>query len=537
MGSGKTTAIKQLIREKYEDGILYCVDTKSEATKMYNWLIFQLGVNERLISSNDILLLHGDEFDAISKYRKSPELLLNKKILITTHARFFRDLIDYFLIYHPDLPHSPVSLQTFDCDFPRLMTRSDIRKYLIFDETPTMLSPFCDFPTELLGIFSEIDRNGNFRLKSDENIRRSYNTFIKGRPLDFTRPRKSTSEKIRADVVLSSIPRFYDKWMSEKKERCEIQFMPKDLIQPGMNSHVLIFEGAGDILFHNSTIFNILDIPYKYNTPLTFIKYQIPFKRRSEFISLPVFSEFMDNMAAMIDNETGKTLIAVWKDTGKKSGDWDSDMTECGSSDFVTLFEKELTDRGVGSDRVKVIYYGSAQCKSTNEFMDFDNIVLCGDWVPGNGKLYTEAYQCSTTARDVKLWYFAQLIARIGIRRHDGKNYKVYYSNDISTGFINELTAYFSNLPRTTQHLNISILDRRLKELPGKESVKGDMRKIANYLPRVKSAIETGEEIQESVKLREMNEVLNKPNRKKRDYNPMLGKFEQLGITLTFKGR
>ena len=35
-GSGKTESIKSLIRQKYNSGILYCVDTRDELGKMYD---------------------------------------------------------------------------------------------------------------------------------------------------------------------------------------------------------------------------------------------------------------------------------------------------------------------------------------------------------------------------------------------------------------------------------------------------------------------------------------------------------------------
>ena len=41
MGSGKTESIKSLIRQKYDEGILYCVDTKEEL-KMLNCFVTPL---------------------------------------------------------------------------------------------------------------------------------------------------------------------------------------------------------------------------------------------------------------------------------------------------------------------------------------------------------------------------------------------------------------------------------------------------------------------------------------------------------------
>ena len=41
-GAGKTEGIKELIALKQDEGVIYCVDTKAEADKMYNYLKFLL---------------------------------------------------------------------------------------------------------------------------------------------------------------------------------------------------------------------------------------------------------------------------------------------------------------------------------------------------------------------------------------------------------------------------------------------------------------------------------------------------------------
>lgn len=37
-GAGKTQSIRELIQYKQDEGVLYCVDTKAEVDKMYNYL-------------------------------------------------------------------------------------------------------------------------------------------------------------------------------------------------------------------------------------------------------------------------------------------------------------------------------------------------------------------------------------------------------------------------------------------------------------------------------------------------------------------
>ena len=57
-GSGKTESIKSLIRQKWDQGILYCVDTKNECNRMYQWIVDNL-IGEILhgetLKPNDVL--------------------------------------------------------------------------------------------------------------------------------------------------------------------------------------------------------------------------------------------------------------------------------------------------------------------------------------------------------------------------------------------------------------------------------------------------------------------------------------------------
>ena len=44
---------------------------------------------------------------------------------------------------------------------------------------------------------------------------------------------------------------------------------------------------------------------------------------------------------------------------------------------------------------------------------------------------------------DLNLWFFVQLICRIGIRNHNGGSYDVYFTTDFSGPFITALNTYF----------------------------------------------------------------------------------------------
>ena len=62
MGSGKTESIKSLIRQKYDEGILYCVDTKEELGKMYRWIQEEL-VNDPTcdLRQDDVMIVSSDK--------------------------------------------------------------------------------------------------------------------------------------------------------------------------------------------------------------------------------------------------------------------------------------------------------------------------------------------------------------------------------------------------------------------------------------------------------------------------------------------
>lgn len=96
-GSGKTESIKSLIRNKYNEGILYCVDTKEELDKMYNWIIDNLVDVMPGLKKEDVMIISSDDehYISLSEYKDNPEIIMQKKILLITHVRFWTDLINY----------------------------------------------------------------------------------------------------------------------------------------------------------------------------------------------------------------------------------------------------------------------------------------------------------------------------------------------------------------------------------------------------------------------------------------------------------
>ena len=108
MGSGKTESIKSLIRHKHDEGILYCVDTRDELEKMFGWIVENLVV-EGVLRMEDVMIISSDpgRADFLGQYRDNPEVLMEKKVILITHVRFWTDLINHFLIYKPQKEVAP----------------------------------------------------------------------------------------------------------------------------------------------------------------------------------------------------------------------------------------------------------------------------------------------------------------------------------------------------------------------------------------------------------------------------------------------
>ena len=214
MGSGKTESIKSLIRHKHDEGILYCVDTRDELEKMFGWIVENLVV-EGVLRMEDVMIISSDpgRADFLGQYRDNPEVLMEKKVILITHVRFWTDLINHFLIYKPQKEVAP-----FDGDFRTLMGRDDLRGYVIFDETPTFINPFVEFDRSMLGIFGKTDENGNIVCKPPEELGRYYDLFIRGGRNDLFNQAYRIN-RMKRDVVLRLIPKYYGSWVMSDTDK------------------------------------------------------------------------------------------------------------------------------------------------------------------------------------------------------------------------------------------------------------------------------------------------------------------------------
>lgn len=525
MGSGKTESIKSLIRHKHDEGILYCVDTRDELEKMFGWIVENLVV-EGVLRMEDVMIISSDpgRADFLGQYRDNPEVLMEKKVILITHVRFWTDLINHFLIYKPREEVAP-----FDGDFRTLMGRDDLRGYVIFDETPTFINPFVEFDRSMLGIFGKTDENGNIVCKPPEELGRYYDLFIRGGRNDLFNQAYRIN-RMKRDVVLRLIPKYYGSWVMSDTDKVGITFYPVDLCPGGMtiSTHILIFEGAGNILFRGSTRFTLLDTESKYNTVTDFKRMDFGLSRKC--FDEAGFGTFVKRIGRLIDKPS---LIVCWKDI---NGDDDGP----GKSGYAERFKRLLVAEGVDPGLFTVTYYGATDNKSTNSYRDVEQILLCGDWNLPNTESakIRRAYGTSTDPHSQKDWYFSQLITRIGIRKHiEGEVYTVWYTDDFDERFIERMDAYF-NENRVIGKASVSHNDweKRLEGMKIRSNIKEEIRLLARYDKDMQRAITMDSEYTKEVTFAYLEMIgIKRHVRERRKYDRLLETLSKLKITLVIK--
>lgn len=524
MGAGKTESIKSLIRQKYNDGILYCVDTKDELKKMYRWIIDELvNDNDCGLEYEDVMIVSSDrEFQyQLSLYRDNPEMLMEKKVILITHVRFWTDLINYFLVYNPKEEVRP-----FDGDFTKLMTRNDLRRFVVFDETPTFIKPFVEFDRTLLGVFGKTDENGQIVSKDKDEIEKYYDSFIRNTKLDFFNDTYKIN-RIKRDVVLGLVPKYYGSWMVEEGEKVGITFNPVDICPDNVaiKTHMLIFEGAGNILFKDTANFRLLDVKEKYNTVTEFKGMEFGLRRNR--LDNNRFNFFLDDVAKLIDKPS---LVVCWKDV-------DGNDEGPGISSYAERVRNGLLERKVNPDMFSVTYYGASDNKSTNQYRDMEQIILCGDWSLPNTEAakIRRAYGTTADSQDLKMWFFTQLITRIGIRKHiEGEVYTVFYTDDFDIAFINRLDSYFNKnklipiIPVIHEDWKVKLEGMKIRS-----NIKSEIITLAGSDDKMQQAIVQGKEFRKEVTFDLLDLLgIRRAKHERRKYEPLINTLGMIGITL-----
>lgn len=521
-GSGKTYWLERFILAHYMEGMLIIVDSIVSANSLYFDLLTKLGLD-----ATDMMMIHSQtDYEVQNEYANNPEEVTKKKVLIMTNVRLYTEYPPIYLLYNKN----GVSLSPFDGDWEKLMHNPNTRRWIIIDEIPGFIQKYATVSKLHLGVLGEDDGSGKYKAKEFVAMRKDYNTFIAHS--DAAWFDTSTLGKLKTDTALSIIEHEYPKMMKAQGDAV-IQFSPCDF--QTNNSLVLIMEGAGDVLFKESSIYKLIDIPQKYRVKADFHSFNIPNLSRRSSNHQDLIKSMVKAVIAILSSVKGETLIVSWNDFKGEDKGIMSDDQDGKNSPIVALLSEELGKANIPQDSYSIIYYGSAESKAVNDFKDYNNIILLGKWslpVSTSSEKFNKVFQTNTTLTRFMLWEYVQLITRISIRQD--KDIKVFYTDDHNKDFMLILEKYFNQNILDIPEEHIDWRDK-VKKLNNGKRIVSQIERLSQRFPYILQMIVEGNQNKTiNVSLKEVNNLIGK-SKKRRDYKHLISILQKFGISLVLQ--
>lgn len=522
-GSGKTYWLERFILTHYMEGMLIIVDSIVSANSLYFDLLTKLGLD-----ANDMMLIHSKtDYDVMNEYANNPEEVTKKKVLIMTNVRLYTEYPPVYLLYNKN----GATLSSFDGDWKKLMNNPNTRRWIIIDEIPGFIQKYATVSKLHLGVLGETDDNGGYKAKEFIVMEKDYNTFIAHSDAALFATTTALG-KLKTDSALYIIKHKYLDMMKVQGDAV-IQFSPCDF--QTTKSLVLIMEGAGDVLFKDSSIYKLIDIPQKYRAKADFHSFNVPNLNRRSNKHQELIKSMVQSVIAILSSVKGKTLIACWNDFKGEDKGTTSDNQESKDSSTVALLSEELTKADIPLDSFSIIYYGSAESKAVNDFKDYSNIILLGKWslpVSTSSEKFNKAFLTNTTLTRYMLWEYVQLITRIAIRQD--RDINVFYSDDHNKDFMLTLEKYFNQNILDIPEEHIDWRDK-VKKLNNGKRIVSQIERLSQRFPYIPQMIVEGNQNKTiNVSLKEVNNLIGK-NKKRRDYKLLISILQKFGISLVLQ--
>lgn len=512
-GSGKTYWLRGFTLSHYSEGMLIVVDSIISAESLYKGLI-SLGLDEK-----NVMMIHSKtDFQIQADYANKPWEVTKKKVLIITNVRLYTEYPPAYLLYNSN----GATLSPFNGDWGKLMANPDVRRWIIIDEIPGFIQKYITIPRVHLGVLGEDDGKGGYKAKDLVEMKKWYDKFIAHTDSEFFDTTTALG-RLRTDTALSIINKEYTKLL-KGKDNVSIQFSPCDFLSD--KSLILIMEGAGDILFKDSKVYKLIDIPVKYRGKVKFQKINTStlLKRKCRDQEEQIKS-MVEAVLSVMSTTKGKTLITCWKDF-KEDGEYD----DLNKSELVNKLLERLEKTVVDKDSYSIIYYGSSESKAVNKYKDYSNIILLGYWslsVTSSDK-FKIAFHTDTTYTRYMLWEYVQLITRTAIRQD--RDIRVFYTDDHKEEFISTLDKYFNKNKLDIPEEQIDWRSK-IKEVKYGNRVLKTIEMLVQRFPSIPKYIVQGKKKTIQLSLKEINKLTGKV-KKKRDYNHTTKVLKKLGITL-----
>ena len=601
-GSGKTTNIKNLIGMRWYEGILYVAFTISEVNDMYRWIVENLvgRVTDpntgHVLKLDDIIVLHSDtEADGVDMnlFRNHPELLADKRIMLCTHYKLLNEHTET-LISSKFNKRSASRLHSKSRCVINGLGQDHPRQWILIDESTEANGRSYTIPISTFAMLGEaiyterVFKNGRYitvDLKEPKLVRKNnmYMDFMDlvemssrawGIPVLPISPNNEMN-KIKFDQLADELYYNFDRYANicknSKNKIARVQFNYTNIINQGMVSHLILFDGTGDITLKNSRKFEVLDILHnKYNSPLTAFKFNFNLFRRinryklanglNEYITSEL-EKSVDTLTNIIQKNK-KTLIFTWKsfkydndeinDDPSTHSDKDADAVNNSNiivSKSTDTFELnpdfnlpnyirfELYRRNILPDQFAIEYYGSGKDKAINDYRDFDSIVFLGNYQVPNYVIddFNTMFESSTSSTEYYANRVVQAICRGRIRKHNGEGMNIYFSSDWNDDVINYSLNYLTGSSgiHNIAAPNISRNSyERLREIGITPKKAEKIAKLCEYDEGILNAIEKNTIYTTNITLDKIYELIPMSMKKSKEYNSILRSLKQLGITV-----
>lgn len=583
-GSGKTTIIKQIIKDYYNDGVIVFCKTIRECNELYDYTksisvyepIKGPGYETRLHEDEIINLCSEPRLEKINDvmvctngvnlhWKDNLDMLADKKIIIATHHVLLNSPIDKLMVMNHNSNGGPTSM--FEKGLGGRITSMTIRKFMLIDEMPLNEPIKKVFQLSGLMTFMEIhdlllpDENDSTRIIKKKIFRRksnySYKQFLMDcenaelvNP-DYRFEYKDTElNSARKEMILTALYHTMEDKANKalnpnnRKDYITVKYsLPSMIMTPGINTNIWVFEGTGDLTLSTSQFYRQMILPNKYKGEEVDI-IRIPNYLRSRNVNIDkMFSkrdEVLTNLEKNIDllekiiRSNKETLIIVWKNLKAKyvveDKEYNENLTKYILNDEFNLpeyYKKRLEGRLAGTDhKFHVIHYGSGLDLATNKFRNCDSIVRLGLFQIPNDSL-AEINDNLGTEMNIDrfmLYQNVQALVRTRIRNHKGEKVKFYISDDFDR-HIENLIGYLDNEGCRVREIDyvMSRVQKRTKE---------NIEKLMKWNGEIEKSILNGTPFEVNITLDELFNLIPMSKKESYKYNSLVISLKELGVYL-----
>ena len=133
------------------------------------------------------------------------------------------------------------------------------------------------------------------------------------------------------------------------------------------------------------------------------------------------------------------------------------------------------------------------------------------------------------------MWYYVQLVLRIGIRNNNSGKYHIYYSSDYEDTFIFRLSAYLNQnffIPKKVK-AGTPLWEALIQNYKMGKKYLPDLRRLVGHDSGLKTAIEAGQSYVYTVSLKDIAQLIPKKKKLQKDnYKGLIGFLEKINVKL-----